>query len=262
MTPFWAEMVGTALLLLLGDGVVANVLLRGTKGENSGWIVITFGWGMAVFVAVFAVAAFSGGHINPAVTVGLALAGSFPWEDVPMYLMAQFMGAAIGALLVWAHYYPHFAATDDLDLKLGAFCTAPAIRHPASNFLSEVIGTFVLVFGVLYLAGPEVTVTPVEGVPTEYGITVGLGALDALPVGLLVLVIGLSLGGTTGYAINPARDLSPRIMHALLPIPGGKRDSDWGYAWIPVLGPLVGAALAVLAQVALGLAELPGITTS
>lgn len=230
MTPFFAEIVGTALLLLLGDGVVANVLLRGTKGENSGWIVITVGWGMAVFVGVFAVALFSGAHINPAVTIGLAAAGKFDWVNVPGYLIAQFIGAAIGALLVWLHYHPHFAVTEDKDLKLAVFCTGPAIRNTPFNLISETIGTFVLVFGVLYLAAPDV----------------GLGALDALPVGLLVLVIGLALGGTTGYAINPARDLSPRIIHALMPMPGGKRDSDWGYSWVPVVGPIIGGLLAAL----------------
>ncbi len=227
MTPFVAEIIGTAFLLLLGDGVVANVVLKGTKGENSGWIVISLGWGMAVFVAVFIVAAYSGAHINPAVTLGLAIAGKFGWGQVPLYLLAQFIGAAIGAFLVWLHYRDHFAATADGDAKLAVFCTGPAIRNTFSNFISEVIGTFVLVFAVLYIAAPDV----------------GLGALDALPVGLLVLVIGLCLGGTTGYAINPARDLSPRLMHFLLPIPN-KRDSDWGYAWIPVLGPFVGGALA------------------
>ncbi len=227
MTPFVAEIMGTAFLLLLGDGVVANVVLKGTKGENSGWIVISFGWGMAVFVAVFIVAAYSGAHINPAVTLGLAIAGKFGWGQVPLYLLAQFIGAAIGAFLVWLHYRDHFNATADGDAKLAVFCTGPAIRNTFSNFISEVIGTFVLVFAVLYIAAPDV----------------GLGALDALPVGLLVLVIGLCLGGTTGYAINPARDLSPRLMHFLLPIPN-KRDSDWGYAWIPVLGPFVGGALA------------------
>lgn len=237
MTPFLAEIIGTAILLLLGDGVVANVLLKGTKGENSGWIVITMGWGMAVFVAVFTVAAFSGAHINPAVTIGLAAAGKFDWANVPAYLIAQFIGGALGGFLTWVHYRPHFPATENKDLKLAVFCTGPAIRNRWANFTSEAIGTFVLVFGVLYLAAPEV----------------GLGALDALPVGLLVLVIGLSLGGTTGYAINPARDLGPRIMHAVLPIRGGKRDSDWGYAWIPVAGPIFGGLVAALLYYALSL---------
>ncbi len=236
MTPFFAELVGTALLILLGDGVVANVLLKGTKGQNSGWIVITFGWGMAVFAAVFCVAAFSGAHINPAVTLGLAIAGKFAWAAVPSYLIAQFIGGALGAFLTWLHYRPHFLHTENGDLKLGVFCTAPEIRNTGANFISEVIGTFVLVFGVLYMAAPET----------------GLGALDALPVGLLVLAIGLCLGGTTGYAINPARDLSPRVMHALLPLGKGKRDSDWGYAWIPVFGPFAGGALAALAYCLLG----------
>ena len=236
MTPFFAEIVGTALLVLLGDGVVANVLLKGTKGQNSGWIVITFGWGMAVFAAVFCVAAFSGAHINPAVTLGLAIAGKFAWAAVPSYLIAQFIGGALGAFLTWLHYRPHFLHTENGDLKLSVFCTAPEIRKPGANFISEVIGTFVLVFGVLYMAAPET----------------GLGALDALPVGLLVLAIGLCLGGTTGYAINPARDLSPRVMHAILPLGKGKRDSDWGYAWIPVFGPFAGGALAALAYCVLG----------
>ncbi len=236
MTPFFGELVGTALLILLGDGVVANVLLKGTKGENSGWIVITFGWGMAVFAAVFCVAAFSGAHINPAVTLGLAIAGKFPWVDVPLYLIAQFIGGALGAFLTWLHYRPHFMHTEDGDRKLAVFSTGPEIRKPGANFISEVIGTFVLVFGVLYMAAPET----------------GLGALDALPVGLLVLAIGLCLGGTTGYAINPARDLSPRAMHAILPLGKGKRDSDWGYAWVPVLGPFAGGALAALAYGVLG----------
>ena len=235
MSPFIAEVVGTALLMLLGNGVVANVVLKDTKGQNSGWIVITLGWGMAVFVAVFAVAAFSGAHINPAVTVGLAAAGKFAWASVPGYLAAQFIGAALGAGLVWLHYRPHYEATDDADLILATFSTGPAIRQAPANFISEAIGTFVLVFAVLYLAAPEV----------------GLGALDALPVALVVLVIGLSLGGTTGYAINPARDLAPRIMHALLPIPG-KRDSDWSYAWIPVAGPIAGALLAAGLYLLLG----------
>ena len=235
MSPLTAEFVGTALLLLLGDGVVANVVLRRTKGSGSGWMVISMGWGMAVFVAVFVVARFSGAHINPAVTLGLAAAGNFAWGDVPSYVAAQMLGAALGAALVWLQYRDHFAATEDADLKLAVFCTGPEIRNPLSNLVSEIIGTFVLVFAVLYMAAPDV----------------GLGALDALPIGLVVLVIGLSLGGTTGYAINPARDLGPRIMHALLPIPG-KRDSDWGYAWIPVLGPAAGGMLAAVAYILLG----------
>lgn len=244
MSAFMAELVGTALLLLLGDGVVANVVLKDTKGSDSGWIVITWGWGMAVFVAVFCVAAFSGAHINPAVTIGLATAGAFPWDMVPTYLAAQFIGGAIGAFLVWIHYHPHFAVTEDLDAKLAVFCTGPAIRKTGLNLVSEVIGTFVLVFGVLYMVAPDVA--------GPGGAAGGLGAIDALPVGLLVLVIGLALGGTTGYAINPARDLSPRIVHALVPMPGGKRDSDWSYAWIPVLGPVVGGVLAGVAYMVLG----------
>lgn len=227
MTPFLGEVIGTAILMLLGSGVVANVVLTGTKGQNSGWIVITWGWAMGVFVAVFTVAAFSGAHINPAVSVGLAIAGKFEWARVPLYVLAQFIGAAIGSGLIWLFYRKHFDQTEDADLKLAVFCTGPAIRDSVGNLLCEIVGTFLLVFAVLFLA---VSVF-------------GLGALDALPVGLLVLAIGLSLGGTTGYAINPARDLAPRIMHALLPIPG-KRDSDWGYAWVPVVGPLIGAALA------------------
>ena len=235
MNPFLGEVIGTALLILLGNGVVANVVLKDTKGQDSGWIVIAWGWAMAVFVAVFTVAAFSGAHLNPAVSVGLAVAGKFEWARVPAYVIAQFLGAFIGSFLVWLLYRPHFAATEDQDHKLAVFCTGPAIRDTAANLISEALGTFVLVFAVLFLA---VSVF-------------GLGALDALPVGLLVLAIGLSLGGTTGYAINPARDLGPRIMHTLLPIPGGKRDSDWGYAWIPVVGPIVGAVLAGLLYLAL-----------
>jgi glycerol uptake facilitator protein len=235
MNPFLGEVIGTTLLILLGNGVVANVVLKETKGNSSGWIVIVWGWAMAVFVAVFTVAAFSGAHLNPAVSVGLAIAGKFEWARVPMYVVAQFLGAAIGATLVWLVYRPHFAVTEDQNLKLAVFCTGPGIRDTPSNLISEIVGTFVLVFAVLFLA---VSVF-------------GLGALDALPVGLLVLAIGLSLGGTTGYAINPARDLGPRIVHALLPMPGGKRDSDWGYAWIPVVGPLIGAVLAGLLYLAL-----------
>lgn len=230
MNTFFGELIGTALLILLGNGVVANTILKGTKGSGSGWIVITWGWGMAVFVAVFSVAAFSGAHLNPAVSVGLAIAGKFAWAKVPLYVLAQFLGAFIGSFLVWLIYRQHFSITEDKDLKLACFCTGPALRSAPNNLVSEIVGTFVLVYAVLFLAAS----------------VFGLGALDALPVGLLVLAIGLSLGGTTGYAINPARDLGPRIMHALLPMPGGKRDSDWGYAWIPVVGPLIGAGLAAV----------------
>ncbi len=237
MTEFVAELIGTAMLILLGNGVVANALLRGTKGEGGGWIVITWGWGMAVFVGVFISASFSGGHLNPAVTVGLAMAGKFEVARMPLYIVAQMLGAMLGAFLVWLQYHPHWAPTEDKDLKLAVFSTGPAIRHTPSNLVSEVIGTFVLVFAVLFLAAPEV----------------GLGALDALPVGLLVLVIGLSLGGTTGYAINPARDLGPRIVHALVPMPGGKRDSDWSYSWIPVVGPVLGGAAAALVYMAVAI---------
>lgn len=229
MTSFVGEIFGTMLLILLGNGVVANVLLTRTKGEASSWFVITAAWGLAVFIAIAVVAPMSGAHINPAVTLGLAAAGSFPWSQVPIYWLAQMIGAAIGAALVYVVYHQHFAITNDAEKKLAVFCTAPAIRDYRHNFVSEVVATFVFTFGVLAMATPEI----------------GLGALDALPVGLLVLVIGLSLGGTTGYAINPARDLAPRAMHALLPIPA-KRDSDWSYAWIPVLGPLTGALLAAL----------------
>jgi glycerol uptake facilitator protein len=229
MTPFLGEIIGTTLLILLGDGVVANVVLKGTKGNNSGWIVITFGWAMAVFVGAFVSAAASGAHLNPAVTVGLAAAGKFGWDHVPIYLVGQMIGACLGSFLVWAQYKSHFDVTESQDSKLGVFCTAPAIRATGLNLLSEIIGTFVLVYAVLHITSPSG----------------GLGALDALPVGLVVLVVGLSLGGTTGYAINPARDLGPRLMHALLPIPG-KRDSDWSYAWVPVAGPVIGGLLAAL----------------
>ena len=229
MTPFIGEFIGTMLLIILGDGVVANVVLNKTKGNNSGWIVIAFGWGMAVFVGVFCSAGLSKAHLNPAVTLAFAAIGEFSWEHVPLYIAAQFLGAMTGALLVWVSYHAHFDQTTDADSKLAVFCNAPAIRKPIYNLITEIIGTFVLVFAVLRLAAP----------------TSSLGALDALPVGLLVLGIGLSLGGPTGYAINPARDLGPRIMHFILPIPN-KRDSDWGYSWIPVVGPIIGGLLAAL----------------
>ncbi|TDR79948.1 MIP/aquaporin family protein [Paludibacterium purpuratum] len=229
MTPLIAEFIGTALLVLLGNGVVANVILKQTKGHNGGLIVIAFGWAMAVFVAVFCVAAYSGAHLNPAVTLALAVAGKFAWARVPGYMCAQMLGGMFGAFLVWVMYRQHFASTECPDTKLAVFCTGPAIRSLPGNLASEVIATFVLVFAVLNMVSP----------------TASLGALNALPVGLLVLGIGVSLGGTTGYAMSPARDLAPRIMHAILPIPG-KRDSDWGYAWVPVVGSLIGGTLAAL----------------
>jgi glycerol uptake facilitator protein len=228
---FGAEVIGTALLILLGNGVVAGVLLNLSKAQNGGWIVITFGWGLAVMTAVLAVGQFSGAHLNPAVTVGLAVEGTTDWGDVPEYLAGEFVGAFIGATLVWLAYLDHWRETEDPGLKLACFSTAPAIRNTVSNIITEVIGTFVLVFGVLAFFADEATAAT------------GLGGLL---VGLLVLGIGLSLGGPTGYAINPARDLGPRIMHAILPI-AGKGPSDWSYAWIPVVGPIIGGALAALA---------------
>jgi glycerol uptake facilitator protein len=222
-----AEIIGTAILILLGDGVVAGVLLAQSKAENSGWIVITFGWGMAVAMAVFAVGQFSGAHLNPAVTFGFALEGTTDWSDVPKYLVGEFAGAMIGATLVWAAYSNHWRPTEDPGLKLAVFCTAPAIRNTVANIITEIIGTFLLVFGVLAIVANDATVA---------------SGLVPLLVGLLVLGIGLSLGGPTGYAINPARDLGPRIMHAILPIPG-KGPSDWAYAWIPVVAPLIGGGL-------------------
>ena len=239
MNEFVAEIIGTLLLILLGNGVVANVVLKETKGNNSGWIVIAFGWGLGVFVAVAVAGPVSGAHINPAVTIGLALGGVFPWIKVGWYILGQMIGAAIGATLVWLAYFDHFRKTDDKISKLGVFSTIPAIRDYKKNFLTEVISTFVLVFVVFYLAGP--TFESAEFTDVK----IGLGAIGALPVGLLVLGIGLSLGGPTGYAINPARDLGPRIMHALLPIQN-KGKSDWAYSWVPVVGPLVGSLLAAV----------------
>ncbi len=243
------ETVGTMLLILLGDGVVAGVLLSRSKAQNSGWIVITTAWAMAVFVGAFVAAPVSGAHLNAAVTFGLAIAGKTAWADVPIYWVGEFLGAFIGAFLVWLHYYPHWKETADPGLKLAVFCTAPAIRNTALNFISEVIGTFVLMFGILGIKGVTMS-TGGAAVPLT------MGALGIIPVAFLVWVIGMSLGGTTGYAINPNRDLGPRIMHAILPIPG-KGGSDWGYSWIPVVGPLVGAAIAaivygILAPMALG----------
>jgi glycerol uptake facilitator protein len=226
-----AETIGTAILILLGDGVVAGVLLNKSKAQNAGWVVITFGWGLAVAIAVFAVAQFSGAHINPAVTLGLWAIGETPGGDVPEYLIGQFLGAFIGAVLVFLAYLPHWAETEDPGLKLAVFSTGPAIRNPVANVITEVIGTFILVFGVLALGATKATADT---------------GLVPLLVGLLVVGIGMSLGGPTGYAINPARDLGPRIAHAVLPIPG-KGPSDWGYAWVPVVAPIIGGVLGALA---------------
>ncbi len=228
MSPFLGEFIGTALLITLGGGVVANVVLNKTKGNNSGWIVITFGWAMAVFVGVYASTSLGGsGHLNPAVTIALSTLGDFDSSLLGTYLAAQFAGAFTGAVISWIAYKQHFDETADKDLKLAVFCTGPAIRNPFYNLITEIIGTFMLLFGALVASKSAAT----------------LGALDALPVAFLVLAIGLSLGGPTGYAINPARDLGPRIAHFILPIKG-KRDSDWSYSWIPVVGPIVGALLA------------------
>ena len=235
MKMFTAELVGTALLVLLGDGVVAGVLLNRSKAEKSGWIVITTGWALAVAMAVYAVGRVSGAHINPAVTLSLAAAHKLAWADVPSYLLGQFGGAFLGAVLVWLAYLAHWSGTEDKALYLAVFATAPAMRQAPANVLTEVIGTFVLVFGVLALGANKA--------PNDTGLT-------PLLVGFLVWAIGLSLGGPTGYAINPARDLGPRLAHAILPIPN-KGGSDWGYAWVPVLGPIVGGVIGAVAYVGL-----------
>lgn len=241
MTPFIAEIIGTALLILLGGGVVANVVLNKTFGNSGGWIVIATGWALAVYVAVVVAGPYSGAHINPAVSISLAVAGKFPWHDVPLYILGQLVGAMIGAFTVWLMYLPHFKETDDGGSKKAVFCTAPAIPNLFSNLLSEIVGTFVLIFTILYFTDASLTETET---------LIGLGSLGALPVAFLVWAIGLSLGGTTGYAINPARDLGPRIVHALLPLKN-KASNGWGYAWIPVVGPIIGAVLAALLMLAL-----------
>ncbi|HET9879594.1 MAG TPA: MIP/aquaporin family protein [Candidatus Limnocylindria bacterium] len=224
-----AEIFGTAILIILGDGVVGGVLLARSKAQNAGWIVITTGWALAVAFGVYAIGGLTGAHLNPAVTVGFAVAGTTPWEQVPWYLAGEMVGAFVGAIVVWLHYLPHWAQTEDPGLKLAVFSTGPAIRSTASNLISEIIGTFMLVFGVYAVISNEIA-----------------PGLAALLIGFLVWGIGLSLGGPTGYAINPARDLGPRIAHAILPI-AGKGDSDWSYSWIPVVGPLIGGVLGALA---------------
>lgn len=229
MTPFLAEVLGTMLLILFGDGVVANVLLGRSKGQNSGWIVITAGWAAGVTIAVYAVNALSGAHLNPAVTIAAAAIGRFDWANVPTYVLAQTIGAFLGGVLVWLTYLPHWALTDDKGVKLAVFSTGPAVRQPVANLITEAIGTAVLIIGLLSVLTPK-NLVPNTGLDS---------ALAPLLVGVLVFAIGLSLGGSTGYAINPARDLGPRIAHAILPIPG-KGPSDWGYAWVPVVGPIIG----------------------
>lgn len=236
MNPYLAEFLGTAMLLLLGNGVVCNVVLARTKGHGSGWLVITTGWGLAVYVAVFCMAPHSGAHLNPAVSVGLAAAGEFAWDRVPGFVLAQLAGAFTGACLAWLMHRRHYDATGDADAKLATFCTSAAIPGAGSAFLSEVAGTFMLVFPVLCIVEPSIALDGTD-------VPIGLGALGALPVALVVFAVGLGLGGPTGFAINPARDLGPRIAHHLLPI-AGKRDSNWRYAWIPVAGPIAGALLA------------------
>lgn len=236
MSPFTAELIGTMLLILLGTGVVANVVLKGTKGFSGGWMVITTGWALAVFVGVVFAGPYSTAHLNPAVTIGLAIVGKFPWEDVAPYVLAQVIGAMLGAFLTWIVYRDHFNETSDPGLQLAVFSTGPAIRNNLFNLLSEIIGTFVLMFVVFYITGAEII---------DQKTKIGLGSLGALPVAFLVWAIGLSLGGTTGYAINPARDLGPRIVHSLLPMKN-KGSSEWRYAWIPIIGPMIGSCIAAI----------------
>ena len=234
MSEFAAELIGTMLLIILGNGVVANVVLKGTKGNNGGWMVITTGWALAVYVGVVFAAPYSTAHLNPAVSVGLAIAGKFAWSKVPVFIAAQLIGSFIGAVIVWLVYKDHFDTTNDANTEMAAFCTAPAIRNRWFNLFSEIVGTFVLVFVVFYFTNAEITTQKTA---------IGLGSLGAIPVAFLVWAIGLSLGGTTGYAINPARDLGPRLAYRLLPLKN-KTQPNWGYAWIPVIGPFIGAAIA------------------
>lgn len=235
--PYIAEFIGTFILLLLGEGVVANVNLKKTIAEGqTPWVLITSAWGFSVFVAVFITSQFSGAHLNPAVTIGLAVAEKFSWTLVPGYLISQLLGAMMGSWICYITYIDHYKVTSDEDSVRSTFCTGPAIRNLKNNFFSEFIGTFVLVFGVLFIAIPNIEI---DGLEVS---SFGLGALEALPVGILVWVIGLSLGGTTGYAINPARDFGPRIVYQL--IPRKNKDADWSYAWIPILGPFTGGGVA------------------
>lgn len=228
MSPYLAEFVGTMLLIVIGDGVVAGAVLKQSKSENAGWMVIVIAWGLAVALAIYAVGPYSGAHINPAVTIALAVNGSFPWADVPAYCAAQLLGAFAGAALVWLHYFPHWKVTDDQAGKLAVFCTAPAIRSTVSNLFSEFIGTMMLIMGLLFIGANRFA-----------------DGLNPLIVGALISTIGFGLGGTTGFAINPARDLGPRLAHFILPI-AGKGSSDWSYSWIPVVGPIAGGIAGAL----------------
>lgn len=235
-TKFLFEFIGTVILILLGDGVVASNILKGSKGYNGGWVVVTMAWGFAVMCGVFIAGPYSGAHLNPAVSIGLAVAGVFPWAYVPAYIVAQLLGGFVGAVLVYLFYKDHYDATDDADSKLATFCTMPAIMNKPRNFFCETVGSFLLVFVILALA--------VEGNAPE----IGMGSLGAFPVTFLIMAIGMSLGGATGYAINPARDFPPRLAHFLLPIKG-KGNSGWGYSWVPVSGPIVGACFAAAVYV-------------
>ena len=248
MNPYVAEFIGTTILIIFGNGVVANVVLARTKGQNSGWIVITAGWGLAVFVGVFCSQPFSGAHLNPAVTIAMATAGKLAANKVLGYIIAQMLGGILGGALVFLFYREHFKASEDANGKLACFCTAPNIRSLPQAFFCELLGTFLLILPVFLMS--DVTVKLPLTTSTSQDVTIGLGTLGAIPVGLVVFAIGLSLGGTTGYAINPARDLGPRIAHAFLPVPG-KRDSDWAYSWVPVAGPIVGGLLAAWVNSAL-----------
>lgn len=239
MNPLLAEYFGTFILILMGSGVCANSSLKDTFAHGADWVLISFGWGLGVYLGVIVAGPSSGAHLNPAVTIGLAVAGKFGWADAPMYIVAQMLGAMSGAFLIWLLYSDHYNRTENAGTIKGTFCTAPAIKNLPKNVLSEVVGTFVLIFVVLFIAGPEFKLAGIVD------IKIGLGSVGALPVALLVVAIGMSLGGLTGYAINPARDLGPRIIHALVPIKT-KGTSDWGYAWIPVVGPILGAVIAAL----------------
>jgi len=245
MSAFLAEIFGSMILILLGNGVNANVSLKNTLGHNGGWLLVNFGWGLAVFCGVIVAGPVSGAHLNPAVTIGLAITGQFPWAEVGPYILAQCIGGVLGILLVWLSFYDHFKATTDLDAKLGTFSTGPTIHNPIMNFISEAIATFVLVFVILFIVGAEFSSNGISDV------NIGLGSVGAIPVAFLVVVIGMSLGGTTGYSINPMRDFIPRVMHMILPI-GEKRDSNWGYSWVPTLGPFAGGAIAGLLYAMIG----------